>query len=715
MLLILAGLVGVFQPTSASHGKFVNLSTRALVERGEEVMIGGFVIEDGAVQILIQAVGPELTNDGISNVLVDPVLTVTNTTDTGNPIEIMVNDNWEDSQGQLISDLWGGNPRLTPGSLSAGAVLTLEPGSYTAKVEGKDETVGVAIVEVYVIDSPGSDGRLVNLSTRALVERGEEVMIGGFIIEDGLRQVLIQAVGPELANHGISNTLVDPYLTVTNTTDPDNPIEILFNDDWEDSHQQLVSDFWGGSPRLTAGSQSSAVVLTLGPGKYTAKVSGDHRPPGVALVEIYGIDSPATGSADLVTLVALAALYNMAGGPNWANTINWLTDAPPGDWYGVTTDEAGRVIGLDFRENNLFGRIPAELGNLANLQNLRLAHNWLSGPIPPELGNLTNLERLDLSSDRLNGPIPPELGNLTKLEWLSLGINELSEPIPPELFNLANLKYLDLHHNRLSGPIPPELGNLANLESLNLRQNLLSGPIPPELGNLANLENLDLRNNKLTRPIPGELFNLANLQYLDLSQNPLSGPIPPELANLANLRGLELDGNDLSGPIPPELGNFPNLLSLSLTHNRLSGSIPPELANLANLRGLALNNNDLSGSIPPEFGNFDDLLSLSLGHNRLSGPIPPELGNLANLEWLSLDNNDLSGPLPAELGNLDNLGRLSLYNNQLIGCIPRGLLRDVGELYPLTLGPFCGPRVPNWESIHLGRCGAVVHPMGGYQ
>ena len=74
------------------------------------------------------------------------------TTDPGNPVELMVNDNWEDSQGQLISDLWGGNPNLTADSLSAAAVLTLEPGNYTAKVEGKDGTAGVAMVELYGID-----------------------------------------------------------------------------------------------------------------------------------------------------------------------------------------------------------------------------------------------------------------------------------------------------------------------------------------------------------------------------------------------------------------------------------------------------------------------------------------------------------------------------------------------------------------------------------
>ncbi len=154
-LLVLAGLLGVSQPTSAADGKFVNLSTRALVGTGEEVMIGGFIVKEGTQQVLIQAVGPELANTGISNALADPVLTVTNTTDPANHMELMVNDNWEESQRHLVVDLWGGNPNLTAGSLSSAAVLALGPGNYTAKVEGKNGTTGIAIVEVYGIGIRG--------------------------------------------------------------------------------------------------------------------------------------------------------------------------------------------------------------------------------------------------------------------------------------------------------------------------------------------------------------------------------------------------------------------------------------------------------------------------------------------------------------------------------------------------------------------------------
>ena len=99
---------------------------------GDDVLIGGFVIGTDKQQVYISATGPELENAGVTGFLLDPVLTVTNIA-TG--VET-VNDNWEDTQAQLIKDLWGGAPPLAAGSLSAALVMTLDPGSYTAKITG---------------------------------------------------------------------------------------------------------------------------------------------------------------------------------------------------------------------------------------------------------------------------------------------------------------------------------------------------------------------------------------------------------------------------------------------------------------------------------------------------------------------------------------------------------------------------------------------------
>ncbi len=453
----------------------------------------------------------------------------------------------------------------------------------TGYTNGKNLARDVAVILLVLAgllgisqQSSAANGRFVNLSTRALVETGDEVMIGGFIIEDGSQEVLIEAIGPELANKGITNALADPVLTVTRSSDG---MVLMVNDNWEDSQGQLVSDLWGGSPNLAAGSASSAVVLTLDPGNYSAKVEGKNGTTGVAIIEVYGIVSRGSEGSDRT---ALEALYNATDGANWTRSDNWGTDVPLNLWYGVKADGNDRVTKLRLGANQLNGTIPAELGNLANLEGLWLYDNQLIGSIPTELGGLANLETLNLRTNQLNGPIPAQLGQLTNLEGLWLYDNQLSGPIPTELSNLANLETLSLFGNQLSGPIPAQLGQLAYLEVLWLYDNQLSGAIPAELENLANLETLALYDNRLSGTIPTELGNLSYLEYLVLHVNQLSGPIPAQLGQLTNLEGLWLYDNQLSGPIPTELSNLANLELLLLSGNQLSGCIPDELQDVEN-------------------------------------------------------------------------------------------------------------------------------------
>ena len=137
--------------TRQLRANLVNISTRAAVGTGDERLIGGFIIRNGPKRVLVQAQGPELANPpaSLSNALADPVLTVIRQSDG---MELMENDDWEDSQGQEVTEAWGGSPNLTAGSKSAAAILTLQPGNYTAIVSGKDGTTGVALVEVYDLD-----------------------------------------------------------------------------------------------------------------------------------------------------------------------------------------------------------------------------------------------------------------------------------------------------------------------------------------------------------------------------------------------------------------------------------------------------------------------------------------------------------------------------------------------------------------------------------
>ena len=167
------------------------------------------------------------------------------------------------------------------------------------------------------------------------------------------------------------------------------------------------------------------------------------RTPSTPVPSPTATDAPGTAAATAPPAVsgsaetdreALVALYNATNGENWRkNNDNWLSDAPLGEWYGVTTNGDGRVIALVLDDNELSGEIPAELGSLSNLGYLGLSTNNLSGEIPAELGSLSNLEYLDLQRNELSGEIPAELGSLSNLEYLDLQGNELSGEIPAEL------------------------------------------------------------------------------------------------------------------------------------------------------------------------------------------------------------------------------------------------------------------------------------------
>ena len=301
------------------------------------------------------------------------------------------------------------------------------------------------------------------------------------------------------------------------------------------------------------GSLTNLRVLWLAGNQLTGCIPGGLRDVPLNDLTQLGLDycMPVASAGDAATdRAALVALYNATDGANWRNKGNWLSDAPMGEWHGVTTDSDGRVTHLDLPYNQLTGGIPAELGNLSNLTELFLNSNQLTGEIPAWLGSLTNLDGLSLNDNQLTGEIPAELGNLSNLTELFLNSNQLTGEIPAELGNLSNLTELFLNSNQLTGEIPAELGSLTNLERLLLTNNQLTGEIPAELGSLNSLEDLSLDRNQLTGEIPAELGSLTYLLHLDLSDNLLTGEIPAELGSLAGLGVLFLGGNGFTGCIP---------------------------------------------------------------------------------------------------------------------------------------------------------------------
>ena len=585
-----------------------------------------------------------------------------------------------DANGHAVADAvfaWSSDDETVAAVDADGLVTAAGPGGarVTAETRGVAGSAEVVVdqtpVEVRV--SPGADtltalDDTVRLSAEAFDANGHAVADAVFawssddetvaaVDADGLVTAVANGSAEVVATVGVDGVAGSAALTVaqraaelhvsplTDTLLAPDTLRLSAEAFDANGHSVAEIEFrWASGDESVATVDAGGLVTVLGAGSVVVTV--------------------AESTADLEETVSLVVwgtreelirMYEALGGEEWTNADNWGTDAPLDEWYGVTTDGAGRIIQLRLNNNGLAGPIPAELGRLESLEALDLSWSWnwnsrsgrLTGSIPPELGNLSHLEELKLNFTGLSGSIPEELGKLSNLRLLWLGGNAFSGSPPPELGNLSNLESLDLS---FSGSIPPELGNLSNLKFLWM---IGSGSIPPELGNLSNLESLDLAGNDLSGSIPPELGNLSNLDYLSIEWSDLSGSIPSELGNLSSLEELYLPGNELSGSIPPELGNLSNLVSLGLGSNELSGSIPPELGNLSHLVSLGLGSNELSGSIPPELGNLSHLVSLGLGSNELSGSIPPELGDLSNLDTLEVHDNDgLSGPLPLALDGL---------------------------------------------------------------
>src|SRR5215470_11593807 len=182
-----------------------NISTRSFVQTGEHVMIGGFIVQgSGPKRVIIRAIGPELTQSGINDALANPRLELHNA--TGAPIAS--NNDWQTTiiggiiNSNQVSAIQNSGHAPTAASESA-IIADLLPGNYTATVSGVNNTNGVALVEVYDL-SPAASSSLGNISTRSFVQTGENVMIGGFIVQGtGAQRVIIRAIGPELTQYGI--------------------------------------------------------------------------------------------------------------------------------------------------------------------------------------------------------------------------------------------------------------------------------------------------------------------------------------------------------------------------------------------------------------------------------------------------------------------------------------------------------------------------------
>jgi hypothetical protein len=287
-------------PTTDGHGSFIatygdnhlvlsnfvtkppdqllNISTRMRVLTGDNVLIAGFIITGAdPKKVIIRGLGPSLGAVGVQGALTDTTLELHQGANT-----LATNDNWkiDDQTGQSQEATIQATTIPPSNDLESALVATLNPGSYTAVLAGKNQTSGIGVVEVYDLDQ-AANSKLANISSRGFVDTGDNAMIGGFIVGGaggGAAKVIVRAIAPSLP---FSGTLQDPTLELH-----DNDGNTVATDDnWKDSQQGDVE----ATTIPPSNDLESAIVRTLVPGNYTAVVRGMNNSTGIAVVEVYNL------------------------------------------------------------------------------------------------------------------------------------------------------------------------------------------------------------------------------------------------------------------------------------------------------------------------------------------------------------------------------------------------------------------------------------------
>jgi YVTN family beta-propeller protein len=252
--------------------RLANIATRMRVQTGDNVLIGGFIIGGSTNKtVVVRARGPSMAAAGVPNTLANPQMQL-----YSGQTQIAFNDDWGQASnaGQITAS------GLAPDHPSESAIMmNLAPGAYSAIVTGVGNTTGVGIIEVFEVDTPESP--LINIATRGQVLTGDDVMIGGFIIQgSGPQTVVVRARGPSLAQAGVPGVLQNPVLQLFDG----GGALLATNDDWQTASNASTIQASGFAP---SDASEAAILMTLQPGAYSAIVTGANGTTGVAIVEVF--------------------------------------------------------------------------------------------------------------------------------------------------------------------------------------------------------------------------------------------------------------------------------------------------------------------------------------------------------------------------------------------------------------------------------------------
>jgi hypothetical protein len=262
--------------------QLVNLATRGYVGEAATLVSGLSVPAGGAKRYLIRGVGPTLAAFGVTDALADPVLRLFD----ASGIEIRRNQDWRthpDRPGFIAATAAAGAFPLAESSRDAAVIVTLEPGTYTVEVGSESGGRGSALAEIYALDRTSV---LSNLSTRTTLAAGESLIGGVAVAGLASRRLLIRAIGPSLAQFGVTDALADPTLAVYS-----GQALLATNDNWSEAANApdvaAIATASGAFP-LTPGTKDAALLIAVPPGTYTIHATGGSI-PGTTLIEVYTV------------------------------------------------------------------------------------------------------------------------------------------------------------------------------------------------------------------------------------------------------------------------------------------------------------------------------------------------------------------------------------------------------------------------------------------
>lgn len=271
--------------TAGAPSRITNLSVRGFDGSAANALVIGIVVGgSGTMSALVRAVGPTLSQFGVTGLLAAPQLSIL-----------------ASSQAVVASDAaWGGTPALSaafastgafplpPASLDSAVLSSLAPGSYTAQVAGANGGTGVVLLEVYDADVAASPtASFIDLSARGMAGTGASELTVGFVITGPSSEtVLVRAIGPTLATaFSVAGAMTNPNVTVFNSSQA----IVGFDSGWGGTAALQAAFTAAGAFALPPTSADSALLVTLPPGAYTAQANGANGSTGIALLEVYAV------------------------------------------------------------------------------------------------------------------------------------------------------------------------------------------------------------------------------------------------------------------------------------------------------------------------------------------------------------------------------------------------------------------------------------------